>query len=404
VENFIRDSTITQPGQSNSGVTPYYTPTWTVAKAPTGSGPSPQGGFSSTYFSPAGQQGGTNTQSGLQSGQATYINTTYFANRPMSMSRQDIQKSIDADITQYPMGGTPAIKGDSQGEFWRQMGIAVEQKPESAGPDKTGKDLFGINKLQASKSLTGTEPNINMILDTGRENPAEYQGNKLAGKQDNKQATDVFEQMRQKLGLEPIDIAKQSKDMTKQKETNEPAQIIANTQIGAATSVTEIYKSFTAYSSDKFNRYMNAGEDYMKQGRFYRAADSYTIAIAYKPKDPLGYAGKSHALFAAGEYLSSSLFLARALEIFPDYARVKIDLVAMIGDKDLIEKRLVEAREWSDRSKSGELDFLLSYVYCQMDRMEFARQSIESAAKKMPDSKAVQALKQAITERLKNQN
>ena len=160
------------------------------------------------------------------------------------------------------------------------------------------------------------------------------------------------------------------------------------------------YKSFAAYSDDKFNHHIRAAEGYMKQGRFYRAADAYTLASIYKPNDPLGYAGKSVALFGSGEYLSSSLFLARALEIFPEYAQVKIDLVGMIGDKDTVENRILEARDWMDKSDSGELEFLLSYIYYQMDRLEFARQSIEAAAKKMPDSPAVAAMKKVIDERL----
>lgn len=397
VENFMRDSTITTSGQTSSGgLTPYYSPLWTVAKTPAGSGPSPQGGFGGSYAGLTGQQGGNQSQSVLQN---QYQNMTPFANRPLSMSRQDMQRIIDADISQYPMGGTPAIKNDSQGEFWKQMGIAVEQNPESTGSEATGTGLTGINKLKPTNLPTITEPNINMILNNGRENPGEYKGKKPAEKKGDKTGVDVFEQMKDKSGVQPVDNTNNS---TKQTDTNQPANTVANTQIGAAASVTEVYKSFAAYSNDKFNRYIKAGENYMKQGKFYRAADSYTIAIAYKPEDPLGYAGKSHALFAAGEYLSSSLFLARAMEIFPDYARQKIDLVAMIGDKDLIENRLIEAKEWANRSQSGELAFLLSYIYCQMDRMEFARQSIDFAAQQMPDSRAVMAMKQAIAQRLKN--
>jgi hypothetical protein len=413
VENFIRDSAGT-PARQTTGLTPYYSPVWTVTKIPAGSGPAPQGGFTGSYAGSATQQTGTQTQSVLQNEQAAYYNPANLSRRPLSMSGQDLQKIIDADIAQYPMGGTPAIKGDPHSEFWKQMRISMEQKPESAGPDTTGTDTTRVNSINQLRMPTGTEPNVNTILNFGRENPAAYKENRLTKNQDNQAETDVFEQMKFKLGRQPIEIPKPPKDTTRQtdtqrsvgsaSDTNEPAATIDPARVGAATSITEAYKTFAAYSNDKFNRYMKAGEDYMKQGRFYRAADSYTIALAYKPDDPLGYAGKSHALFAAGEYLSSSLFLARALEVFPDYAKVKIDLVAMMGDKDLIEKRLIEAKEWADRSKSGELDFLLSYIYCQMDRMEFARLSIESAAEKMPDSKAVLAMKQAITHRLANQN
>jgi hypothetical protein len=413
VEDFMRYSAGASTGQT-SGLTPYYSPIWTVTKIPAGTGPAPQGGAVGSYAGSMSQQTGTHAQSILQDEQSAYYNTTQLGRRPLSMSRQELQKIIDADITQYPMGGTPAIKGDPQGEFWKQMRIPVEQKSELTGPDKAETGFTGVSNIKQLTMPTGSEPNVNTILNFGRENPAGLQINRLIGNQGNKPGTDVFEQIKLKLGRQPIEIPKLPKDATKQtdvqpsevpaSETNEPAVTIDNARIGAATSIVEAYKSFAAYSNDKFNRYMKAGEEYMKQGRFYRAADSYTIAIAYKPDDPLGYAGKSHALFAAGEYLSSSLFLARALEIFPDYAKLKIDLVAMFCYKDLIEKRLIEARECAGRSKSGELEFLLSYIYCQMHRMEFARQMIESAAQKMPDSKAVQAMKQAITQRQANQN
>jgi len=408
VENFMRYSASAPPGQT-SGLMPYYSPIWTVTKMPTGNGPAPQGGIVGSYAGTTGQQTGTQAQSVLQN-ETAYYSATQLSRRPLSMSGHELQKVIDADITRYPMGGTPAIKGDPQGEFWKQMRIPVEQKSGLTGPDKTETGFTGVSSIKQLTMPTGSEPNVNTILNFGRENPAGLQVDRLIGNQDNKPGTDVFEQIKLKLGRQPIEIPKLPKDTTKQtdaqpgamtvSEANESAAIINNAQIGAAASITEVYKSFAAYSNDKFNRYMKAGEDYMKKGRFYRAADSYTIAIVYKPEDPLGYAGKSHALFAAGEYLSSSLFLARALEVFPDYARLKIDIVAMIGDKDLIEKRLIEAREWAERSKSGELEFLLSYIYCQMNRMEFARLAIESAVKKMPDSKAVLAMKQEITRRL----
>jgi hypothetical protein len=404
VENFLRYSAGTSPGQT-SGLTPYYSPIWTVTKIPAGTGPAPQGGAVGSYAGLTGQQTGTQAQSVLQNDeQAAYYNATQLGRRPLSMSRQELQKIIDADITRYPTGGTPAIKGDPQGEFWKQMRIPVEQKPESTSPGNAATDLTRVGNIKQLTMPTGSEPNVNTILNFGRENPAGLQANKLVGNQDNKPGTDVFEQIKLKLGSKPTEFSQPPRDSAKQTDTNEPAVTIDKARIGAATSIVEAYKSFAAYSDDKFNSYMKAGEEYMKHGRFYRAADSYTIAIAYKPEDPLGYAGKSHALFAAGEYLSSALFLARALEIFPDYARVKIDLVAMLGDKDLIEKRLIEAREWTDRSKSGELAFLLSYIYCQLDRMEFARLAIEFAAEQMPDSKAVIAMKQAITHRLTNQN
>jgi tetratricopeptide (TPR) repeat protein len=156
------------------------------------------------------------------------------------------------------------------------------------------------------------------------------------------------------------------------------------------------HKTFASYSEDKFNQHMRAAEQYLKEGKYYQAADTYTLASIYKSDDPLAYAGKSHALFAAGGYMSSALFLSRALEIFPEYARFKIDLVAMVGDRDKVESRIVDIEQWLEKSGSGELQFLLGYVYYQVGRAGEAKKAIDAAYEKMPEAPAVKTLKKAI--------
>ncbi|KKL05102.1 hypothetical protein LCGC14_2609390, partial [marine sediment metagenome] len=156
------------------------------------------------------------------------------------------------------------------------------------------------------------------------------------------------------------------------------------------------HKTFASFSEDKFNQHLRTAERYLKQGRYYRAADAYTLASIYKPEDPLAYAGKSHALFAAGEYMSSALFLSRAFEIFPEYAQFKIDLEAMIGDRDKLETRIVDVEQWLGRSDSAELQFLLGYIYYQMGRLQAGRGAIDGALEKMPEAPAVITLKGAI--------
>lgn len=163
-----------------------------------------------------------------------------------------------------------------------------------------------------------------------------------------------------------------------------------------AKSIMGAHKTFASYSNDQFNQHMRASEQYMKEGKYYRAADTYTLAAIYKRDDPLAYAGKSHALFAAGGYMSSSLFLSRALEIFPEYARFKIDLVAMVGDRDKLESRIADIKQWLERTGAAELQFLLAYIYYQMGRVSEAKEAIDAAYEKLPDSPAVNALKKAI--------
>ena len=120
------------------------------------------------------------------------------------------------------------------------------------------------------------------------------------------------------------------------------------------------HKTFASYSKDKFNVLMREGEKFLKDGKYYKAIDSFSMASVYKPRDPLAMAAKSHALFAAGEYMSSALFLARSLNVFPGYARMKIDIVGMVGDRDKLESRIVDVEQWIEHEKLvlGPLDIV----------------------------------------------
>ena len=157
------------------------------------------------------------------------------------------------------------------------------------------------------------------------------------------------------------------------------------------------------YSEAKFNQHIQAAEDYLKAGKYYSAAGSFTLASIYKLDAPLCLAGRGHALFAAGEYVSSALFLSRALEIAPEYARTKIDLAAMLGGENKIEDRIADIKEWLGRSGSGQLEFLLGYVYYRMGRLGQAKQAIDAASEKMPGSSAVDAVKRAINDAIAGQ-
>ena len=185
------------------------------------------------------------------------------------------------------------------------------------------------------------------------------------------------------------------RESSRKKES--PLDGLSDTELSAAAeAILGPHKTFASFSKDKFNHYIRVGEAYLKQGRHYRAADAYTLASIYKPGDPLAYAGKSHALFVAGEYMSSALFLSRALEIFPEYALFKIDIEVMVGDRDKLESRIAEVEQWWERSKAAELKFLLAYVYYQMGRLDRAKEAIDVAYEKMPESLAVIAVRKAV--------
>ena len=97
--------------------------------------------------------------------------------------------------------------------------------------------------------------------------------------------------------------------------------------------------------------------------------------------------------------MSSAYFLARAINIFPGYVKFKIDLNAMIPDKDRLESRIADVKQWVEKTQSAELSFLLAYIYYQLDKPEPATEAIDVAAGKIPGSASIKALKQAIEEK-----
>jgi len=154
------------------------------------------------------------------------------------------------------------------------------------------------------------------------------------------------------------------------------------------------------FSMSRFNLHFQEAQEHLKNGRYYAAADSFAMASIYKPEEPLCLAGRGHALLAAGEYISSALFLSRAIEAEPEYLKKKIDLAATLGGQHILGSRIADIKEWLLRSGSGQLDFILGYIYYRMGRLGPAQQAIDAAYAKMPRSAAVATVKKAVEDAL----
>ncbi len=347
--------------------------------------------------------------------------------RPMGLTAAEMEKVIESELGTYL--GQPKLTARQR---WGEV-EELKKELELLG-DKAGKVKESLTPKGDIFGLGGEERRV-LDMPEGYEapKPKEQEGEEveeesvwfgLPGK-----GLDVYEQMKLRLyGLEKgivppaeapkAEEAEETEKVAERREVREGGgsggsvrgageegrrttdyewRELSDAEIEArARDILGPYETFAAFADDKFNRHLVAAERYLKEGKYYRAADAYTLASIYKPEDPLAYAGKSHALFAAGEYMSSALFLARALEIFPDYARLKIDIVAMVGDRDKLETRVADVEQWWRTSNSAELQFLLAYVYHQMGRAARAKEAINTAYESMPESAAVVALKEAI--------
>ena len=163
-----------------------------------------------------------------------------------------------------------------------------------------------------------------------------------------------------------------------------------------ASQIMGSHNSLESFSQSKFNQYMREAEAYLKAGRYYQAASCFSLASVYQPDNPLALAGRGHALFAAGEYVSSALFISRALTISPEYLQMRVDLGAMFGDANKLAGRIEEIKQWLARSGSSQLQFLLGYVYYRTGQLPEAKKVIDAAYQKTPESRAVQAMKITI--------
>ena len=156
------------------------------------------------------------------------------------------------------------------------------------------------------------------------------------------------------------------------------------------------HKSYKTFAQAKFDKYTTEAKEFMAQGKFYRANDSYRLAAIYDAKSPVIFEGRALALLGAGEYMTSVYFLERAIKADPIYAKLKVDLVAVLGDKDKLDDRLIDLGKWYEKNKAPELSLLMAYVYYNTDRLSDAQAAVEKAGSVVPDSHAVELLKEAI--------
>jgi hypothetical protein len=156
------------------------------------------------------------------------------------------------------------------------------------------------------------------------------------------------------------------------------------------------HETFASLADEKFDGFMDTAEAFIQDGQFYKAADTYALAIIWKPEDARGYLGQSFSLFAAGEYMSSAYYLRRAFELDPKAATKKYNLAEFIGNRDVFESRTLEITTWQERSQSGELAFLLAYISYQDNKATPAVNQIRRAKESMPDEPAVRLLKNII--------
>ncbi|MHC4394751.1 MAG: hypothetical protein ACYS1A_03780 [Planctomycetota bacterium] len=352
--------------------------------------------------------------------------------RPMSRTANQLEKILSTQLSRYPYITKPSPNGDID----KKRTVQMEQLQRDLKPvsNKADRSRYDRNLLPAAKDKV--RPDLSQLPQSERIQKTQTAKEPATKDElfDIYEEIDVYEQMKRRLDnfqktyesshtgtkrkvreTSVADDYEEEKQKDKSKSGSQISSSVATRGAPGAGSfqtgsippdkspasvktgnIPTSHRTFASSIKDEFNEHIRIAENYLKEGKYYKAADAYTLASIYKPSDPLTYAGKSHALFAAGEYMSSALFLYKTLDMFPEYARLKIDIVSMVGDRDAIETRIADIERQVKKIDAPELHFLLGYVYYRIDRLREAQKAIDTAYKKMYTAPAVIALKEAI--------
>jgi hypothetical protein len=221
--------------------------------------------------------------------------------------------------------------------------------------------------------------------------------NDLENKPDEKEIQpNRYEQIRIQMADE---LKQQEEEATRQKEveTNQDAQKDdVKGSLAEASGPGKKYKTFANLAEAKAFEYMTAAQQFLKEGKFYKAADSFALAAVWQPENAASYVGQVWSLFAAGEYMSSAYYLNQILIMKPQLVTQKIDLTAMMSDRDTFENRIIEITACQERGQSGELAFLAAYMLWQDGKVSKAQEAIAKAIALIPYNPAVKALADVI--------
>jgi len=164
----------------------------------------------------------------------------------------------------------------------------------------------------------------------------------------------------------------------------------------SSTGTNNYQRDFEARSRRQFQINMQKGDELLQKGKYYRAADAYGSAIVYDYTSAAAHRGKAHALFGAGEYMSSAYFLYQAFTLDPKLAKTRTDLRALFADEQKIQNRLKELNDWQTRSNAAELKFLQGYVLYQIGSREPAQTLLRDALILNPKMTALRPLLDAV--------
>ncbi len=130
-------------------------------------------------------------------------------------------------------------------------------------------------------------------------------------------------------------------------------------------------RELTARGRDMYNRNMSAAKKALAEGRHYKAATHYELAVILNRTDPRAYVGRAAALFAADEPRSSAVQLRGAMKRFPVLKRTGLNLDGLLG-KRLVDRQLTRLEKRIAKEREASLVYLAAFVWASRGQTQQA--------------------------------
>jgi hypothetical protein len=143
-------------------------------------------------------------------------------------------------------------------------------------------------------------------------------------------------------------------------------------------------KTFVGKYENQLNQYLAAGEEALHAGEYYRAAKLFDLAATVDPQNPLPFLHRGHALAAAGDYVSAVSSLERGIRLFPHIAAFRVDLIALVGNRDIFDVRRADLESRLSQGEQYDLRFLLGYLEFYSGLNEEGLKNLKSAGQAAP--------------------
>ncbi len=155
-------------------------------------------------------------------------------------------------------------------------------------------------------------------------------------------------------------------------------------------------KTLAGDSDARIDRTLRDAEQKLHEGEYYRAADLYELAARRDPDNPLIRLGQAHALLAAGEYMTALLHLERAIEAYPAFGYLRLDLQAFIPDLEALDVRRADLERRLEREEDYRLRFLLGYMEYYSGLEKFGLPNLQEAAEAAPAGSVIARFPQML--------